>query len=68
MCSGDFLSIAIDSIRRELEYSDLPSALFMMSSIGGGTGSGYDIYIIDNVYHFICIFDDFVEMKGLELK
>lgn len=40
MCSGEFLSIAIDSIRRELEYCELPSTLFLMSSIGGGTGSG----------------------------
>lgn len=40
MCSGNFLEISLDCIRRELEHCDLPPSLLISHSIGGGTGSG----------------------------
>jgi hypothetical protein len=40
MCSGKFRDAGIDSIRRELEDVDIPTALVVIHSVGGGTGSG----------------------------
>lgn len=40
MCSGDIQERSIESIRKELEDVDIPSALVILHSVGGGTGSG----------------------------
>jgi len=40
MCSGEFLEIALDAIRRELEHCDALPIIITVHSIGGGTGSG----------------------------
>jgi len=40
MCSGEFLDISLNAIRRELEMCDMPTTIILIQSIGGGTGSG----------------------------
>jgi len=41
MCSGEFMDVSLNCVRRELEHTDWPSCLLMLNSLGGGTGSGF---------------------------
>jgi hypothetical protein len=39
-CSGEFLEIALDMVRREIEHCDYNPILLSLHSLAGGTGSG----------------------------
>jgi tubulin delta len=47
MCSGDFLEIAINAIRREIEYCDYSPHIQSIHSMAGGTGSGLGAHLTE---------------------
>lgn len=49
MCTGEFLEVALDSIRREAEQCDMPPSLLVTHSVGGGTGSGMGTRLSENI-------------------
>lgn len=52
MCSGDFLDIAIDMIRREIEYCDYVPHIQMIHSMAGGTGSGLGAHLTEAIQDY----------------
>ena len=43
----EYHEVLLDSIRKEAEYCDSLQSFFMISSLGGGTGSGLGSYICE---------------------
>ena len=48
MCSGDFLDVSLNCIRRELEFCDQPPLILTLHSVAGGTGSGLGTHMSES--------------------
>ncbi|KAI9348298.1 Tubulin/FtsZ family, GTPase domain-containing protein [Zopfochytrium polystomum] len=46
---SEYLSVVIESIRREVEACDALQTFFMLHSLGGGTGSGFGARLVESL-------------------